>query len=559
MPILDAKGQPYAAPVQNKKAAPPKTGNAFGDWAGRDLSFLKLPGGGIVQFNLDNLTLADFRTMRDHYQVNASLSVLSFMQHQADWMIECEDKKIADFCTEQIRNNWTGLNRALAQANWAGFSPAALEWENKDGRVILDKVKDLVPEECAVNWKEEEGWAPPGYTKPKFKTYDGIVQFGQSWAIPVENSLWYPMLMENGNYAGKKLLRPAFQSYFFSILLHLFANRYYERFGEPVPVGRAPFDDSIAKDGQNVPGNEYMLGILQALRNRSAVVLPNDKTPVSEAESNPDFDYQIEYLESQMRGADFERYMTRLDEEISLGLFTPILLMRTADVGSYNLGVGHMQVYLWMLNAMNDDRKVYIDKYLLRKMADYNFGPNSPSPRIKFRKLGNTDATVLQNMVTTLINSGTAAPDLDELGQAIGMTLHEVRETTAPAPEPGADDPDAPDDPNAEPAQDSLRLRGTTPRDTVKEIVARVRPQVEARWETPDKAMAGISMGFKRRMLTQFNSLGKDPENVERLYMRMDTFLNVVSNVMREFDTADEFLDMFERTLESEVDHALSS
>jgi hypothetical protein len=52
-----------------------------------------------------------------------------------------------------------------------------------------------------------------------------------------------------------------------------------------------------------------------------------------------------------MRGADFERYMTRLDEEMSIGLFTPILLLRTADVGSYNLGQGHMQIYLWMLNA----------------------------------------------------------------------------------------------------------------------------------------------------------------------------------------------------------------
>jgi hypothetical protein len=51
--------------------------------------------------------------------------------------------------------------------------------------------------------------------------------------------------MQNGDYYGKKLLRPAFTSWFFSMLVHLFANRYYERFGEPTPVGRAPFDDEI--------------------------------------------------------------------------------------------------------------------------------------------------------------------------------------------------------------------------------------------------------------------------------------------------------------------------
>ena len=82
----------------NKKADPPKLGEAFGQWAGRDVQFATLPGGGIVQFDLSKLTLADFRAMRDHYQVNASLAVLSFMQHQSDFHIECEDAKIAAAC-----------------------------------------------------------------------------------------------------------------------------------------------------------------------------------------------------------------------------------------------------------------------------------------------------------------------------------------------------------------------------------------------------------------------------------------------------------------------------
>jgi hypothetical protein len=565
VPLLDSKGRPIIVP-ENKKSAPPKTGNAFGHWAGRDVEFMQMPGGGIVQFDLSKLTLADFRSMRDHYQVNASLNVLSFMQHQSDFTIECEDKKIRDFCDEQIRNNWTMLNRTLAQANWAGFSPGALEWDNEGSRVVLDKVKDLIPEECVVNWKDEKGWAPPERTPPTFKKYDGIKQFGMQWPIPVENSLWYPLLMENGDYYGRKLLRPAFQSWFFSILVHLFANRYYERFGEPVPIGRAPFDDVIDVDGKTVKGNMYMLDLLRDLRNRSVVVLPNDKTPYAN-ETQPDFDYEIEYLESQMRGADFERYLTRLDEEISIGLFTPILLMRTADVGSYNLGVGHMQVYLWMLNAMNDDRKVYIDKYLLSKMVDYNFGPNAPRAKIKYRKMGNTNSELMASLVTALVNGNQATVDLEELGTHVGMTLKEVRDTAKPPAKPGDDD--AGDDPAQEDPEDDgggtarvkVRRRSPSARAVVKEIVARVRPQVEnaERNGIFDKNL-DISMGYKRRMETALEEDGVSEAfaSTHEMYERLDNWINLILEHGSEVG-ADGFLNMLESKLESEVDSALQA
>lgn len=548
--LVDPQGRPLRSGVVNKKEAPPATGNAFGGWAGRDIEYLQLPGGGIIQFDLSKLTLQDYRIMRDHYQVNASLSVLSFMQHQSDWHIECEDAKIRDFSEEQIRNNWTGLNRAMAQANWAGYSPSALEWENVGRRIELTKVKDLIPEECEVNWRVEEGWAPPGRTPPKFKTYDGIKQIGQPWPIPVENSFWYPILMENGNYSGRKLLRPAFQSWFFSILLHLFSNRYFERFGEPVPIGRAPFDETIDIDGNSVRGNTYLLKVLQDLRNRSVVVLPNDRTEDSKGGSS--FDYDIEYLESQMRGADFERYMTRLDEEISLALFTPLLLMRTADVGSYNLGVGHMQMYLWMLNAMNDDRKVYIDKYLLEKMKGYNFSSSAPPPRIVFRKLGNANAEMVKELLTALVQGNKAMVDLDELGQMAGMSLSAVRETTG---QPADDDGDAEEAPEPVIGGGSGGTEDGAPdnaRAVVKEIVARVRPQVEQAYRdgrANDSLV--LNMGFKRKMERAFAADGiSDAIAVtNRYYSALDAWLANFVGFADEF-TPDSFMATFESAAE---------
>ena len=789
--LLGPNGRPISSSEFKKAKDQPILGEAFGVWGpNADIRYANLPGIGIVQFDLSKLTLADYKVMRDHYQVNASLNVLSFMQHQSDWHIECENQKIADECERQLRNIWTQLNRAMSVANWSGYSPNILQWENNDitSRTELAKVKDLDPASCAVNWKEVDGWVPPGSNaKNKLKIYDGIKQIGAPWPIPTDNSFWYSMLMENNDYMGRKLLRPAFTSWFFSILIHMFANRYFERYGEPVVKGRAPFENDVQlPDGTKLNGLEYMISVMKDLRNRAVIALPDDKTEMSNGRM--EFDYDISYLEcvdekteiltrqgwkfhdevkvgdevytlnhktglgewnkiqklnvfdadhremlqmsnsthsslttlnhrwpviasdgqrefrfssnlknrdkvpvcavsidcpkeksysdafvklvawywteghlyktgnyasitqkvypidvrdcltelfgapvdrfrhntwangkertpdvpkwrenskssdpsvrqfflnyeatnlltsvatgkgkivsyeflnsltyeqlqiffdvsmkadgnpnnqrqnvmmqksreaaerfqyvctllgiptsfyklkpdprwvndtglwvvgikrneifvpnntkmgsgvnrvirysgkvwcptvtnetwlarrngtvyftgnSQMRGADWERYLTRLDEEISIGLFTPILLLRTADVGSYNLGVGHMQMYLWMLNAMNDDRAQYINKYILSRMTDFNFSVKAPRPRIVFRKLGNQNADVLVQVMKYLTQGGRISFDYKELGEIVGMTVTEVKQTI----EDASGDSNNPDDPSNE-------------------------------------------------------------------------------------------------------------
>lgn len=452
-----------AAGQQFKKAPAPKLGEAFGStWNDQSLLWSSLPGGGIVGFDLNKLTLADFRMMRDHYQVNASLSVLSFMMHQLQWRIECDNETIRKFCHDNMEQMWTRLVRALSQGFWAGYSPNILQWDNdiNNRRVVLTKIKDLVPEEARVNWKTVEGWAPPGHAKPKLKVYDGIKVIGAGWPVPVDNTLWYPLLMENGDYYGKKLLRPAFTSWFFSIIMHLFSNRYFERFGEPVPVARAPYDEELDVDGAKVPGRQVMMSVLQALRNRSAVVLPSDRSVTG---TETEYDYTIEYLESQMRGADFERYLMRLDEEISLALFTPLLMLRTADVGSYNLGTQHSLVYMQMLNALAGDWKEYIDNYMLGKMVDFNFGTNAKRATIKFRRLGDDRMDLVKTIMQQLIASGQGGPNLVELGEIAGMKIEQIQQVTEPpAPAP---------DPNAEDAN-------TTARRVSEQMFARLQPQI---------------------------------------------------------------------------------
>jgi hypothetical protein len=549
---------PSASVQQHKKAQPPKLGEAFGAWAGEDMHYATLPGGGVIQFDLSRLTLQDYRSMKDHYQINSSLTVLSFMVHQLDWHIECSDPKIRDFVEENVRDIWTRLVRGMAQAFWAGYSPMVLQYENdlQGRKIVLDKVKDLRPETCRVNWKEVKGYAPPRQIKPKLKIYDGISQWGNNNPIPVENSLWYPVLMEEGDYYGRKLLKPAFPSWFFSILIHLFANRYFERFGEPLPIGRADYEAEVVVDGKTMSGRQAMENVLSSLRSRSVVTLPSDRDPVSN-----EYTFDLEYLESQMRGADFERYLSRLDEEMSLGLFTPVLLFRNAGTGSYNLGIAHMQMFLWMLNAIAGDMKEYIDKYICERLKAINFTPNAPKCEWVPRKMGKENVETYRSVITELLRQGRATVDLDELSQALGLTITEAEQIQEPDGDPEDDDRIG----RPERAGSSGPRGVGQPRETTRQISARIAGQVTKSFR--EKSFGKDfhpSLGFRRRFEESLKAEGADATTAYRLtedfYGRVQAWMDdAIALGMGEYEGEADFMQMFDRVLEVQVESLTES
>lgn len=573
--LLGADGNPISS-SQFKKAKPPATGEAFHPWMQGEMQYLTLPGGGVVGMNLDNLTLEDFRLMKDHHQVNASLSVLAFMLHQIDWKIEVDGKstgKIVEHCEQNIDDIWTPLVRALSNAFWCGYSPNILQWENDKltESLQLTKVKDIDPLISRVKWKMVDGWAPPGRTAPKIPIYDGIRVLGTSWPVPTENTLWYPLLMEHNNYYGRKMLRPAFTPWYFSILMHLFTNRYFERFGEPLPVGRAPYEEELAIGDTTVNSRQAMLEILQQLRNRGVVVLPSDRTEVGSS-GQSEYDYGIEYLESQMRGADFDRYITRLDEEISLAMFTPLLVLRTADVGSYNLGVGHMSTYLNMLNAIAGDWGRYINKYILSPMVNYNFSKSAPRAKIVFRKLGRDNAETMRAVMSAIISGKMAKPDLEELGTIVGLTLTEIKQVTTPDPanpeDLGTADPNNPK-PKAAPAPP--KSAGTPPakkaaagRDiseafrTAEDIKIRIGQQVVSAYsKNKFNDSFAPTMGYRRRFEESLKAGGFGDESYSvstRVYTVMDGWLtDMIGLGIKEFDAPEKFMSIFSKTLDRQI------
>jgi len=313
-------------------------------------------------------------------------------------------------------------------------------------------------------------------------------------------------MMENGDYYGRKLLKPAFPAWYFSQIVHLFANRYYERFGEPTAIGRADFEDSLQDEkGSTISGRKAMETILTNLRSRSVVVLPSDRDPETK-----EYEYTIDYLESQMRGADFERYLSRLDEEMSLAVFTPMLLFRTSNVGSYNLGQAHLKIFLWMLNAIAGDLKLYIQHYIVDRLHDWNFGVRAPAAVWSYRKLGKDDAQIYAQMLQALVAAGNVVPDLEEMGTAIGLTLREVQTITEPTQDPDApsvvEDPQQGDSP---PTVQASKVRSSV-RPIVKQIAERAM-------RTHENGNDVVQLGYKRGFYDALVQAGLDDKQATRL------------------------------------------
>jgi uncharacterized protein DUF935 len=554
--LVDPRGNPLAVsdlasprPAQHRRvaAAPtvvePRIGKEFGQWAGREgeMVWLTLPGGASLQFDLTKLTLGDFRSMRQHYQLGASLNVLMFVQHQMEWSIECESVEIADMIENNLRAIWTPFIRAMAQSFWAGFSPNAINYENaRSGYVEITKVKDLIPEECRVKWREVEGWKPYGRKiGPKIKKYDGFYQ--GAFEVPTENSLWYPLLMENGDYYGRKLLKPAFPSWFFSNLIHLFANRFFERYGEPLPIGRAPLDEEIPWDnGTYISAKSAMTQILQNIRSRSVAVLPSDRDP-----DTKEYLYDISYLESQMRGADFERYMSRLDEEMSLSLFTPVLLFRTADVGSYNLGQAHLRIFQQYQNAIAGDWQSYIQNYIVDRLRVINFGHDSPPAQWVYRKQGQADVDMYKELMVELVRQGVAKPNYDQLGSIVGLDFEEIEQLVEPPDVPGATEDEDPNDPKANERKPVPKKADTK---AAKEVARQAIDRVAREFSAGQRNLSlGFRRHFERAAVDGGMSTPEAREFANEVYGQMNTWLDDIGPAI---DRADDLRSMGHRLVD---------
>jgi hypothetical protein len=256
---------------------------------------------------------------------------------------------------------------------------------------------------------------------------------------------------------------------------------------------------------------------------------------------------------------------------MSLAVLTPLMLMRTAESGGQNQGVGHQQVYLWQLNAILGDFAEYINRYILAPMARINFGANVATPRIKFRKLGVAQQETLRAIVQSLLGAGKIKVDTDELGAHIGLDIEEIEELSKPLEEPSEDpegDEGVDDNGNRdkrvgrpERLKDDDQKNVTDPKRVTKQITQRVAQQAQKAFTNKTWGRDWLpSLGYRRQLAAALEASGVEaPEDAASAYGQMVMALTEDCVDTNYYSAPEEFVRDFERisdvVLETVIDN----
>jgi hypothetical protein len=373
-----------------------------------------------LQYNSDNISIDTYRKISKHYQVAAALATISYSIQQIDWFIDAENETVRKVLTLSMERIWNRLIRSISKSFIYGYSPniKVFTMEKIDGKnyIVYKKIKDLNPADCTVS-------------TDKWGNFNGFVYCKgslQEKVVSPDVCFWYTNNMENGNLYGSSMLKSVYKPWWFSEKVHEFSNRYYERFGEPLVIGRAPTAAKVKdSDGRVRTAQELMNDVIGSIRSHSSVQLPSDRHVETK-----EYNYDLKYLESQMRGFDFENYLQRLDMEIFRGLFIADTVYGGGKGGSYALGSTQMETLYTNLMGIMDNIVDYVNLYLLPQLVEYNF-QKSKNVSFTYQPLTIDQKKNIQSMIMELIKGGKLKPDTKQLEDRSGVRLSEQ---TPPAP-----------------------------------------------------------------------------------------------------------------------------
>jgi hypothetical protein len=378
-----------------------------------------LPDGSVMFKDLNKIPLYYYEQMADDYQIKANLQIIILTLQQIDWWIDCDNKKIAQVLQDALNRVWNHTLRTFSKSYTYGYSPAEKVYmEHSKLGLIYKEIRDLKPSSCTIDT------SPDG-------SFNGFTQkssSGPDIKIEPDYALWYPFMMENGDWYGQKLLKSCYKPWFYSEVLHIFMNYYYERHGKPPVIGYCPEGNTEDENGIAHTNQDYMIEILRDLRYNSQVAMP------STVDEKGNRDWDIKLLEAQSKAIDFDLALKRYDMEKTRAMFSGDLVFSGGKGGSYALGQVQDNNLKIMMNSFVEDMKTYIDKFMIDKLRILNFGENSPEATFGYRKLEKMDLEAMSGILRTMVSQGTATPDLSELSTILGITIKDAVEVTGVSP-----------------------------------------------------------------------------------------------------------------------------
>lgn len=325
-------------------------------------------------------------------QVKAGMDMIKLSTTAKGYIVVGDDpetKKYADFINENfemIRGNMEDVLGEMLTALEYGFSCTEKVFEQRDGKIVLKRMKVLNPNSVRV---KTDRFGDIVYVKQRIGS--------KTIRIPASKIIWYAHDKKFGNPYGNSALRTVYKHWFIKDKMYRFANIAYERYGTPLLVGSVQDAKDTAK----------MRDLLRKINGMTGLAISGGDNVTAIQGSN----------------ADFVGYIEHHDRKIMESMLVPPMMLGLSrgQSGSYALSSNQFDVFMFRLQALQRDLKALIEEEIIRPLIDLNFPNVRKYPAFQFAPLTKEDATKMAEVFVKMITAGVIAPTEEWIREELGF------------------------------------------------------------------------------------------------------------------------------------------
>ncbi len=291
------------------------------------------------------------------------------------WWVEGGSEQVRKLVKQLLRPLVRPLFRSCLNAVEFGHQAHEKVWELRrlnDGMFYTyKKLKDLEPGTFEL-YTDENG------------RYAGLKQPHMEAPIAPQKTFVMTLNKEWGNLYGRGRLDAAYDPWYWSSVIYMLANPYFERKADPVVKAHGPAE---MRQNPETGAEEHTLDSLNAtlgsLRSSGSIALPDER----DEQGNRRWD--VEYLLDDQRGEMFRSYLEHLDAKKLRALFVPERsLTQDGSVGSHAAAKQYADTFLLMEAGLLRDVVGQINQFVVGPLVELNFGPAALGDGVRLATTG---------------------------------------------------------------------------------------------------------------------------------------------------------------------------
>lgn len=307
------------------------------------------------------------------------------------------------------------LREALAYLDFGHYC-FELIWEERAGKIVLADLAPRIPHSIQ-RWELPDG---------RF----GIVQWVRTnqlktfqLEVPGDKLLVLTNDKEGDDVTGQSVLRAAWKHFTIKDVLYRIQGIAAERYGVGIPVITMP--DAAGSDEKDEAED---IGASLRSNQKGYIVWKNGwQLDIKTPDGNP-------------QGQAIETAIEHHDKQILRAVLASFLALGSDGVGSYALSRDQSSFFLKAVEDMACYFAEQMNKQVVKKIVDLNFGPQEIYPRLYFSPLGDIDYGEMATSLNTLAMAGLIRTDsrtMEHVHKAFGLpeipqdTLDAIREREA--------------------------------------------------------------------------------------------------------------------------------